>query len=252
MSPVIYTVDIETRPNEVYAWGLRDQNIALSQIIRPGGLMMFAAQRHGSRSIASWAEWDGWQDMVKAAHRIYDEADYIVTYNGASFDNKYLRSAWAELGLGPPSPWRDIDLYRTVKKFAWPSRKLAFVCQKLGVAYKTDPGGMKTWDDIIRGDEDAARRARDRMVRYCRNDVRITSALYSRLLPWIDGMNVPMFDAGDEVGAPACTRCGSSAVQSRGYAYTTTYRYRRFWCSECGGWMRHKSSEPLTCELRSV
>lgn len=246
MAPAIYTVDIETRPNEVYAWGLRDQTVGLSQIIRPAGLLMFAAQRHGQSKVEAHTEWDGYEQMVQRAWDIYDQADYIVTYNGARFDNSWLRAVWAEQGLTPPSPWRDIDLYRTVRKFNWPSRKLAFVCEQLGLDLKTDPGGFQTWDHILRGTEEQQAKARNRMVKYCRNDVRITTQLFDRLLPWIDGLNIPLI-TGDDSACEACTRCGSHDVQSRGYAYTTTMRYRRYRCMACGGWMRHRKSEPNPC-----
>lgn len=256
----IWTVDIETRPNEVYAWGLRDQNIGLNQIIRPGGLLMFAAQKHGQKAIVTHADWDGnddpagnYETMVERIHGLYDRADYIVTYNGARFDNKHLRAAWAELGLAPPSPWRDIDLFKTVGKFNWPSRKLAFVCQQLGLDHKTDPGGFETWDQILRGTGKEQAAARQRMKRYCANDVRITTQLFERLLPWIDGLNIPMITDDGTTGALQCTRCGSTSIHQRGWAYTTTYRYKRFQCQGCGGWMRAKSSEPLAnAELRNA
>lgn len=257
MSPEIWTIDIETRPSEVYAWGLRDQNIGINQIIRPGGLLMFAAQKHGNKTVEARTEWDGYEDMVGRAWEIYDAADYIVTYNGARFDNKHLRAAWAELGMAPPSPWRDVDLFKTVGKFNWPSRKLAFVCQKLGVDHKTDPGGFETWDHILRGTEAQQIRARRRMVKYCKNDVFITTQLFHRLLPWIDGLNVPLISGGndgDTSGDEAtCTRCGGTSIQQRGWAYTTTYRYKRYRCMGCGGWMRDKRSEPTpNAELRNA
>ena len=257
MSPEIWTVDIETRPSEVYAWGLRDQNIGINQIIRPGGLLMFAAQKHGSKNVGAWADWDGYEEMVQKSHDIYDQADYIVTYNGARFDNKHLRACWAELGLTPPSPWRDIDLFKTVGKFNWPSRKLAFVCERLGVDHKTDPGGFETWDHILRGSPDQQVKARNRMIKYCKNDVKITTQLYQRLLPWIDGLNVPLISGGsDEDTSPVgarCIRCDGVNIHQRGWAYTTTYRYKRFCCQDCGGWMRSSKCEPLpNTELRNA
>lgn len=250
----IWTVDIETRPNEVYAWGLRDQNVGLSQVIKPGGLMMFAAQKHGSKKIEAHAQWNGYEAMVKRSHEIYDAADYIVTYNGVRFDNKHLRAAWAELGLTPPSPWRDIDLFKTVGKFNWPSRKLAFVCERLGLDLKSDPGGFETWVQILRGDGDEQRRAQRRMIKYCKNDVLITTQLFGRLLPWVDGLNLPLHtDSMDDAGAVSCTRCGSPQVHRRGWAYTTTLRYQRYRCMQCGGWMKHRRSEPLSnADLRNA
>ena len=250
MAPEIWTIDIETRPNEVYAWGLRDQNVGLSQIIRPAGLLMFAAQRHGNTKVEAHTEWDDYDAMVQRSWDIYDQADYIVTYNGARFDNSWLRAVWAECGLTPPAPWRDIDLYRTVRKFNWPSRKLAFVCEQLGLDLKGDPGGFATWDHILRGDDQQKASAQKRMVKYCRNDVRITTQLYDRLLPWIDGLNLPLID-GQHGDAQACPRCKSEKIQSRGWGYTTTNRYRRYRCMNCGGWMRNRRSEPAPTLLAS-
>jgi hypothetical protein len=257
LSPEIWTVDIETRPNEVYAWGLRDQNVGINQIIRPGGLLMFAAHKRGNKHVEAHAEWDGYEDMVRRSHEIYDAADYIVTFNGVRFDNKHLRAAWAEIGLPPPSPWRDIDLFKTVGKFNWPSRKLAFVCDKLGLDLKTDPGGFSTWDHILRGTDAQKASAQKRMIRYCKNDVKITSQLFDRLLPWIDGLNIPLISGGsdeDTSGAAAmCTRCGGVNVHQRGWAYTTTYRYKRYCCMDCGGWMKDKKCEPVVnADLRNA
>jgi hypothetical protein len=153
--------------------------------------------------------------------------------------------------MSPPSPWRDVDLYRTVKKFNWPSRKLAFVCQQLGLDLKTDPGGFSTWTDILTGEGKARDSARKRMEKYCANDVRITGQLFERLRPWIDGLNVPLYDDESE-DLLACNRCGSEDVVRRGFAYTTTARYQRFRCGGCGGWLRSRKSESLKTVLASV
>jgi hypothetical protein len=250
VTPVITTVDIETRPNEVYTWGLFDQNVGLNQIIRPGGVLMIAAQEVGRKKVDYRADWDGYEDMVKWSWDVYDRSDYVVTYNGARFDNKHLRAAWAELGLTPPAPWRDLDLLTTVRQFQWPSRKLEFVCQKLGVSHKTDPGGFRTWTAILQGEGKARDDARKRMVKYCVNDVRITTELFHRLRPWVSGLNIPLVSGVDE-DVKLCTRCGSDNVQSRGWAYTTTTRYRRFQCRSCGGWMRSRKSDSLKTVLVS-
>lgn len=252
----IYTLDIETKPLEVYSWGLWDQNHGINQIIEHGGLMMFAAKKYGEKTIEAHCEWDGYGPMVDRLWDIYNDADYIVTYNGASFDNKYIARAFAETNRPPPSPHRDIDLLKTVRKrFAFPSKKLQYVCSALGLDPKTDPGGFETWTQILRPTSEAQQlAAKKRMVKYCRNDVKITEQLFTRLLPWVDGLNIPLYDTsnGEMAATPSCTRCGSNKVQTRGWAYTTTYRYRRYHCQSCGGWMKSKRSEPTPTELRNV
>ena len=81
------------------------------------------------------------------------------------------------------------------------------MCQQLGLDLKGDPGGFETWDHILRGTDEQKAKARARMVKYCKNDVRITSQLFTRLTPWIDGLNIPLITGDGET--ESCTRCGS-------------------------------------------
>jgi DNA polymerase elongation subunit (family B) len=254
-APKIVTLDIETRPNEVYAWGLRDVTVGINQIIRPGGIIMVAAQWHGQKKVTVRSEWDadGYEGMIRWAWDVYNAADYVVTFNGARFDNSHLRAAWAELGLTPPAPHRDIDLFRTVRKFNWPSRKLEFCCKQLGLPHKTDPGGFSTWTDILTGEGKKRDAARKRMADYCANDVKITTALYDRLLPWIDGLNVALINGtGDDADAPVCNRCGSESVIRKGTAHTNSVSYKRYLCNGCGGWLRGRKSMPHRTALVGV
>jgi hypothetical protein len=252
--PEIWCFDIETTPNLVYAWGLWDQNIGINQIVQPQDILCFAAHKIGSNKIETAAAWDGYENMVSRLHQIMDSADYIVGYNNVSFDNKHVRAAFVKAGLEPPSPHRDIDLLRVVRKqFKFPSHKLDYVCRALGLDVKVETGGMDLWTKCLGGDQKAQRK----MLKYNRQDVRITTQLYQRLLPWIPGLNVPLYSVGTESdtsqGEAKCTRCGGTNIHQRGWAYATTYRYKRYRCVDCGGWMRDKKSEPTpNTELRNV
>ena len=147
----IWTVDCETRPHEVYTWSLHQEHHSLSDLIQPGGVMMFAAKKLGGK-MESHAEWDGREKMIHRLWEIYDSADAIISYNGVSFDHKHFRAEWALAGLPPPSPWIDIDLLKTVRRMNLPSRKLAYATAAFGLESKMDPGGMEMWRQIIRPD----------------------------------------------------------------------------------------------------
>lgn len=252
-SPIIYTLDIETRPNEVYSWSLWNQNHSTSQIIKPAGILSFAAKRLDKKAVEFHADWDenGHDGMIRRLHEIYDEADGIISYNGAKFDSKWIKGEFALAGLNPPSPLKEIDLLRTVRKnFNFPSRKLDYVAQQLGLGGKVQHSGQALWNECLRPTSEASgKRARALMRKYNIGDVKLTEQLYYRLLPWIDpGVNVALFaDDGD----PRCINCGSDHIQSRGYAYTTAVRYRRYQCQACGKWLRSRRMESTT-PLRNV
>lgn len=238
--PNILVYDIETTPNLVYAWGLWDQNIGINQIVEPQDILCFAASWVGSPKVEAHASWDGYEAMLDRLHALMDEADYVVGYNHAGFDNKHVRAAFAKAGMTPPSPHRDIDLLRVVKKqFKFPSHKLDYVCRSLGLDTKIETGGMDLWTRCMGGDEAAQRK----MLRYNRQDVKVTTQLFERLIPWIDGLNLPLY-SDDEDESPRCMKCGGGNLHSRGWAYATSYRYKRFRCMDCGGWMRDKKCEP--------
>lgn len=249
----LIVIDVETSPNLAYVWGLFDQRIGINQIVESQDILCFAAMRIGAMRVETKASRDGYDAMLQRLWTLMDEADYIISYNGISFDEKIIKAAFVKAGMPPPSPYRSIDLMRVVKKnFRLPSNKLAYVCAALGLDHKTDPGGFSTWTDILQGTDEQRAKAWRRLVKYCANDVRITVQLFEALRPWIDGLNLPLY-SDEEPTTPTCTRCGSSNIQSRGHAYATSFRYRRFRCSDCGGWMRDKKSEPTpNVELRNV
>lgn len=245
MPPKITVYDIETSPNLVYAWGLFDQSIGISQVVEPQDILCFAATEVGSNKIQSHAAWGGYAEMLQSLWEMMDRSDYIVGYNQIGFDDKHVKGAFARAGMPPPSPYRSIDLLRVVKKnFRFPSNKLAYVCEALGLDLKADPGGFATWRAILDPEHPDRKSAQRRMIRYCRQDCKVTAQLFDRLLPWIDGLNVPLYSGDDQV-AVSCTRCGSQSIQQRGWAYTATTRYKRMVCMDCGGWMRSAKTEPL-------
>jgi hypothetical protein len=226
------TLDLETSPNVAHVWGLWNQNVGLPQLRESGQVISFAAKWLGSKKVEFYSDFhDGHEEMVKQAWRLVDEADAIVTFNGKSFDMKWLNREFIEAGLNPPSAWRDIDLLLVARKqFRFPSNKLQYVSTKLGLDGKVQHSGHDLWVRCLAGDE----KAWATMRRYNRQDVVLTEELYVRLLPWITNHpNAALYVDADE---PICPRCESTHLQKRGYATTQVGKYRRFQCTDCGGW----------------
>lgn len=235
----ILTLDLETSPNVAHVWGLWQQNVSLSQLMESTEVISFAAKWHGAKPVHfSSIHHDDKPTMLQRAHDLLDEADAVVGWNHKSFDMKHLRREFAEAGLLPPSPWKDIDLLDVVKKnFRFPSNKLQYVSKTLGLKGKVQHSGHDLWVRCMAGDE----KAWAVMRRYNKQDVVLTEQLYDKLRPWISNHpNVALYT--EDLEERSCPRGCSGIPQRRGFATTGLGKYPRFQCQECGGWFRGKKA----------
>ena len=233
----IAVIDIEQRPALGYVWQQWDQNMHNPQVVEPVSMLCFANKWVGERG-TEFHSVNGSKDAEAAlrfdvayrAWSILDEADAVVTFNGDRYDIPHLNREFAAAGLGPPSPYKSIDLYKTAKRMKWFSHKLDYVADQLRLGRKLETGGFQLWLDVMAGDEKAWRK----FERYNRRDVVITEKLFLELLPWIKNpLNYNLFREEGE----GCPRCPSEkAPQKRGFRYTPTAKYQRYYCTDCGGW----------------
>jgi hypothetical protein len=170
--------------------------------------------------------------MLKEVHRLMDEADVLIGWNSASFDTKHLKRELIENDMLPPSPYRDLDLMRVVKsQFKFPSNKLDYVAQKLGVGAKVQHSGFDLWLKCMAGDDKAWRE----MKKYQIQDVNLLVDLYEKLKPWIKNHPSTALHKGV---ADGCVVCASTNLISRGLAHTNNASYKRYVCKDCGKWQR--------------
>ena len=169
-----------------------------------------------------------------------DEADVICTYNGNKFDIPTLHKEFVLLGLPPPAPSKSLDLFKIVRKnFKFPSNKLDYVAQKLGIGGKVKHEGFELWIKCMAGDEAAWKK----MQKYNKQDVVLLEKLYERILPWLSGhINHNLYADGGN----SCPTCGSHNLQRRGYSVQLTGRVQRFQCQDCGSWSKGNKVEKLT------
>ena len=181
----ILLLDIETKPIKAYVWGLWDQNVYIDQIIEPTEMLCFGARWLGQKKVTfKSVHHDGKKAMLEELHRMMDKADVLVGWNSASFDHKHINREFIENGLMPPSPVKDLDLMSVTKaNFAFPSNKLDYVAQRLGVGSKVKHSGFQLWLDCMAGDDKAWRE----MKKYQLQDVNLLADLYYELLPWFVG-----------------------------------------------------------------
>lgn len=242
----ILMYDIETTPIQAYTWGLWDQNIGINQIIKPTELLCFGAKWYGQKkTIFKSVHHDGKEAMLQEIHKLMDEADVLMGWNSESFDHKHLNREFLENGMLPPSPSKDLDLMKVVKsQFLFPSNKLDYVSQALGVGAKVKHSGFDLWIKCMEGDS----KAWAEMKKYQIQDVALLGDLYDKLLPWIS--NHPDHPLHND-NADGCVACGSLKLERNGYAMTGTGKFPRYVCTDCGKWQREAKSE-ITTKMRPL
>jgi predicted RNA-binding Zn-ribbon protein involved in translation (DUF1610 family) len=229
----ILLLDIENSPNIAHVWGLWQQNVSIAQLQESAYIMCYAAKWLG----ADYVYFDSIHEsskkrMLKGLHKLLDEADAVVHYNGTKHDIPLINKEFLELGLTPPSPYKQIDLLITAKKvFKFPSNKLEYVCKALGVGQKLKHIGHELWTLCLAGDKEAWKM----MEEYNVNDVVILEEVYQKMLPWIRGHANHSLYSDDSF---VCPNCGSNHLQKRGYAYTLASKFQRYVCKGCGHWCK--------------
>lgn len=230
------SLDIETRPNEVYEWSLvgsRNGSLPNAMLIKPSEMLCFAAKWIGedTEPIFKSTFHDGQDAMIDEAWTLLNEADVLVHYNGARFDEPKINVEFILSGYAPPAPYNRVDLYNTVKrKFAFPSGKLEYVAQALGIGEKVTHSGFDLWKRCMANDAEAW----EEMKGYNIQDAILNEKLYAALKPWISAL--PSY--GAELGEDVCPACGSTDLNREGFAYTRSGRYQRYRCDECQTWSR--------------
>lgn len=240
-------LDIETAPNKAYVWGLFDQNIAANQVEATGYILCWSAKWLGD-STMHFGSMQGKTDsltMLRGIHKLLDEADVVIHYNGTKFDIPTLNKEFVKAKLPPPSPYKQLDMLQVCRKaFRFESNKLAFVSSALETGAKVRHEGFELWVKCMNGDP----KAWERMGRYNRGDVTLLEKLYRRLRPWI--VKHPNHSA--HRSGLCCPKCGSEKVQQRGEQVAQTRTYLRYHCQSCGGWFRGNKSTSVNRSERGV
>jgi hypothetical protein len=170
--------------------------------------------------------------MLQRAWDLLNEADAVMGWNTKGFDMKHLNREFLEAGMNPPSPSVDLDLMLEVKSnFRFPSNKLDYVAQQLGLGAKVQHEGHTLWVKCMAGDDEAWERMREYQIQ----DVDLLIPLYQRLLPWIK--NHPNYGlySGE---AECCPNCGSTQLRRQGSWKTSAGEFAKFVCGNCGKWSR--------------
>ena len=142
----ILLLDIETSPNTAHVWGLWQQNVGINQLLESSYVMCWAAKWYGEKTVHFGKD-------LKKIYNMINEADVVIHYNGKKFDMPTLNKEFLLNGWTPPAPYKQIDLLRVVRsQFRFPSNKLDYVAQRLGLGKKVAHEGHELWIKCMAGD----------------------------------------------------------------------------------------------------
>lgn len=221
--------DIELTPLSGAFWSLYPERISLNMLDSPQRMLCFGARWLDKKSTVVVDERIGQRDMLESLWTYLDDADMVVSWNGQGFDTKHANTMFLRAGMGPPSPYKELDLLRVSKaRFKFASNKLDYVSQELGIGSKVDTGGFDLWRGVMSGDEASWRKMR----KYQKQDVDLLAEMFETLKPWIK-MPHPVAP-----GDNRCRNCGSDDLEKRGQAFTLNGSYQRLRCRSCSTWGR--------------
>lgn len=261
MSAKVLTIDIETQRAVVEVWGLFKQFVPIDRILVPSRILCFAATWRGNDRPIFRAAWDdddedAYVDMIRSAWELLNEADIVVGWNSARFDEQWLQSEFVRLDLGRPTPYKTVDLIQVLKRNfrqGLLSMKLDWSARTLLGDRKTPHGGSDLWSDIRYGSRQEQRAAQKLMKEYNIQDTVLTAQIFERYLPWITALNLALYEKNGD-GELHCTKCNSTNLKKDGIkAYVTmagVYQMHR--CLDCDATSRGHRTMATTTDLRPV
>lgn len=232
----ILLLDIETAPNRAYVWGMWKQNINPEWIDAAGYVLCWTAKWLGEDEIHFHRLTNGkHKSLLGPMHRLLNEAQAVVHYNGTSFDIPTLNKEFLIHGFTPPSPYKQIDLLLTMRsQFTFPSNKLDYICKVLDIGEKLRHEGPQLWLDCMADKPEAWAK----MEAYNRKDVDLLEKLYKELLPWIKKHP----NRAAMSGMACCPSCGSFDIKREKEYLANQLKYEQYKCGNCGTWFRGTKS----------
>lgn len=181
----VLLLDIETAPNLVAVFQLKQTYINPQYIMADGYTLCFTAKWKGKPETFFAKNPAGHKRMLRKIHALLKKADAVVHYNGKKFDMPTLNSEFLLNGLPPIECLVQIDLLALCKRaFNFPSYKLDYVCQRLGLGSKVKNGGWSTWKQCMNKKDPRHKAAWALMERYNKGDIVLLERLFDVLRPW--------------------------------------------------------------------
>lgn len=224
--------DIETSPNLVYSWNVgRKISIDYENIVKERAIICICYKWEGESTVHS-LHWDSRQNdkkMLQEFIEVANTADELVGHNGDNFDIKWIRTRCAYHGIEMFPKYSTLDtLKKSRGSFRFNSNRLDYIAKYFGVGKKLKTS-FNLWKGVLSNDEVAM----EKMIRYCKMDVKVLEAVYKRLSPYIS--NSVHHGVLHERPKHSCPECGSlhTTLSKRRVTASGTVKVQ-LQCQDCG------------------
>lgn len=235
MKSKILVIDVETRMGEAYIWRMWEEVRNIEMITKPVTILSWAAKWvDEEHTFFDSVHRNTREGMLENLWKLLDEAEVVVGWNSNRFDLRHINAEFLEMGFGPPSPYRKVDLQQHLRRqMKFMSNKLDYVAQILGLGRKLEHEGLGLWIKCLAGNKQAWAT----MEEYNIHDVELTEQVFHKVRAWL-----PYTVNQSIEGGHCCPECGNVDLQARGVRRTLTRLYDRWWCSACDTWSQSVSA----------
>lgn len=239
--PVIIALDFETSPAKGYFFGgIWETNII--EVIEYEQILCVAWMEHGSSvvHVKGQDDFKGYKkgvlndkELVTFFRPIIESADIVSAHNGDRFDLTVFNTRLLAHGMKPVPPTKSLDTKKIAKnKFHLPSNKLDDIADFLKIGRK-----LSTHKSLWLGCEKGDRKSWKYMKKYCGLDVKLQDKVLGYILPFVKQVNNFNTITGNLMKCPSVI-CGSDNIIKRGFQFSSTVKYQRWQCMDCGLWSR--------------
>lgn len=237
--PRILFYDVETTPIRAYVWRTGKQFIDHSSIVNGDRTKIICiCYKWSDERTVHALTWDmknqSCDGIVEQFSKIIAKADVAIAHNGDQFDVKQINTQRLLSGK-PPIAWPTTEdsLKQLRQIFYLPSYRLGYV-SKLLLKKGKSKMVFQDWVDIV---EHKSEKALNKMVKYCKMDVKLLADAYEIVRPFLKAkVNRALITKGD------CKSCGSANVHRKGTVTLASGKYARFQCQDCGHIYRSSTS----------
>lgn len=229
----VLSLDIETLPILGYSWGVWNQNIYSTQIVKDWSLLSYSAKWLGTDKVISEVL-SPKETMTRNDKRIttsiwklLEEAVIVVTHNGKRFDIRKINTRFWKYRLHKPSSYKVIDTLVAAKQvFGLTYNSMDFIAKFIDADEKLDTN-FGLWTACDRGDIDALQEMRE----YNEQDVITQEQIYLEMREWIP--NHPDLGVYQNL-ENVCPVCISTNYKEIGLYTANKLQYEEFRCGNCG------------------